>query len=186
MKLNPFKLERYFARYEFNVKYLLCSSDCESLSIADLLRFEPQAEEGFKNCWLGYTESTGSPSLREEISHLYTGIQKEQVLVHSGAEEAIFLFMHTVLQPGDHVIVHWPCYQSLYEIARSIGCEVTFWEARLENRWALNLEDLKKTLRPNTKAVIVNSPHNPTGTDGAGGFQGAQFTDPGARDHALL
>ena len=163
MEFTPFKLERYFARYEFNVKYLLCSSDCESLSIADLLAFEPQAEEGLKKCWLGYTESCGAPSLREEISRLYTGIQPGQVLVHSGAEEAIFLFMHSVLHPGDHIVVHWPCYQSLYEIARSIGCEVTFWEARIENRWALDLGELKNSLRPNTRAVIINSPHNPTG-----------------------
>ena len=163
MQLTPFKLERYFARYEFNVKYLLCSSDCESLSIGDLLAFEPEAEEGLKRHWLGYTESSGAPSLRQEISRIYTGIQPEQVLVHSGAEEAIFLFMHAVLQPGDHVIVHWPCYQSLFEIARSIGCEVTFWEARLQNRWALDLDELKRSLRPNTRAVIVNTPHNPTG-----------------------
>lgn len=164
MQLTPFKLERYFSRYEFNVKYLLCSSDCESLSVGDLLAFEPEADEGLKRHWLGYTESSGAPSLRQEISRIYTGIQPEQVLVHSGAEEAIFLFMHAVLQPGDHVIVHWPCYQSLFEIARSIGCEVTFWEARLQNEWALDLDELKRSLRPNTRAVIVNTPHNPTGT----------------------
>ncbi|HEX7620923.1 MAG TPA: aminotransferase class I/II-fold pyridoxal phosphate-dependent enzyme [Anaerolineales bacterium] len=163
MELTPFKLERYFARYEFSVKYLLCSSDCESLSIGDLLAFEPGAEEGLKCAWLGYTESSGAPSLRKEISHIYTGIQPEQVLVHSGAEEAIFLFMHAVLQPGDHIIVHWPCYQSLFEIARSIGCEVSFWEARLENKWALDLDELKRNLRTNTRAIIVNTPHNPTG-----------------------
>ncbi|MCX6038616.1 MAG: aminotransferase class I/II-fold pyridoxal phosphate-dependent enzyme [Chloroflexi bacterium] len=164
MQLTPFKLERYFARYEFNVKYLLCSSDCESLSVGDLLAFEPEADEGLKRHWLGYTESSGAPSLRQEISRIYTGIQPEQVLVHSGAEEAIFLFMHAMLQPGDHIIVHWPCYQSLFEIARSIGCEVTFWEARLQNEWALDLDELKRSLRPNTRAVIVNTPHNPTGT----------------------
>jgi len=163
MQLTPFKLERYFARYEFNVKYLLCSSDCESLSVGDLLAFEPGAEEGLKHHWLGYTESSGAQSLRQEISRIYTGIQPEQVLVHSGAEEAIFLFMHAVLQPGDHVIVHWPCYQSLFEIARSIGCEVTLWEARLENRWAPDLDELKHSLRSNTHAIIVNTPHNPTG-----------------------
>ena len=163
MQLTPFKLERYFARYEFNVKYLLCSSDCESLSVGDLLAFEPGADEGLKRHWLGYTESSGALSLRQEISRIYTSIQPEQVLVHSGAEEAIFLFMHAVLQPGDHLIVHWPCYQSLFEIARSIGCEVTFWEARLENKWALDLDELKRSLRSNTCAIIVNTPHNPTG-----------------------
>jgi aspartate/methionine/tyrosine aminotransferase len=163
MQLTPFKLERYFARYEFNVKYLLCSSDCESLSVGDLLAFEPEAEEGLKRHWLGYTESSGAPSLRREISRIYTGIQPEQVLVHSGAEEAIYLFMHAMLQSGDHVIVHWPCYQSLFEIARSIGCEVTFWEAHLQNKWELDLDELKRCLHPNTRAIIVNTPHNPTG-----------------------
>jgi len=163
MQLTPFKLERYFARYEFNVKYLLCSSDCESLSVGDLLAFEPEADEGLKRHWLGYTESSGAPSLRQEISRIYTDIQPEQVLVHNGAEEAIFLFMHAVLQPGDHVIVHWPCYQSLFKIAKSIGCEVTFWEARPHNKWALDLDELKRSLRPNTRVVIVNTPHNPTG-----------------------
>jgi aspartate/methionine/tyrosine aminotransferase len=163
MQLTPFKLERYFARYEFNVKYLLCSSDCESLSVGDLLAFEPDAEEGLRRHWLGYSESTGAPSLRQEISRIYTGIQPEQVLVHSGAEEVIFLFMHAALQPGDHVIVHWPCYQSLFEIARSIGCEVTYWEARLQNEWAPDLDELNHSLRPNTRAIIINTPHNPTG-----------------------
>jgi aspartate/methionine/tyrosine aminotransferase len=163
MQLTPFKLERYFSRYEFTAKYLLCSSDCESLSVGDLLALEPAAEDALKHHWLGYTESTGAPSLRQEISRIYTGIQPEQVLVHSGAEEAIFLFMHAVLQPGDHVIVHWPCYQSLFEIARSIGCEVTLWESRLQNNWAPDLDELRRNLRSNTRAVIVNSPHNPTG-----------------------
>jgi aspartate/methionine/tyrosine aminotransferase len=163
MQLTPFKLERYFARYEFKAKYLLCSSDCESLSVGDLLAFEPGAEEGLKRHWLGYTESEGALALREEISRIYTGIQPEEVLVHSGAEEAIFLFMHAVLQPGDHIIVHWPCYQSLFEVARSIGCEITYWEARLENKWALDPDELRRSLRSSTRAIIVNTPHNPTG-----------------------
>jgi hypothetical protein len=61
MKLPPFKLERYFAKYEFNTEFLLCSSDCEAMSIADLLAFEPGAAEKFQQVWLGYTESQGSP-----------------------------------------------------------------------------------------------------------------------------
>jgi aspartate/methionine/tyrosine aminotransferase len=163
MTLPPFKLERFFARYEFSTRYLLCSSDCESVSVGDLLALEPGAEAALKGSWLGYTESTGAPLLRREIGRLYDTIQPEEVLVHSGAEEAIFLFMHAVLAPGDHVIVHWPCYQSLFEVAGAIGCELSRWEARAGQDWQLDMDDLRRSLRPNTRAVILNTPHNPTG-----------------------
>jgi len=163
MNIVPFKLERFFAQYEFDVDYLLCSSDCESLAIADLLALEPGADEQFRQHWLGYTESQGSPSLRQEICRIYETIEPEQVLVHTGAEEAIFLFMHAVLAAGDHVIVHWPCYQSLVEVARSIGCEVSLWQARESAGWVLDIDELKTHIQPNTKAIIINTPHNPTG-----------------------
>jgi aspartate/methionine/tyrosine aminotransferase len=163
MQLAPFKLERYFADYEFTTQYLLCSSDCESLTIRDLLALGPEARAGFERCWLGYTESRGALSLRQEISRLYATIQPDQVLVHSGAEEAIFLFMHAALHCGDHIIVHAPCYQSLAEIARSIGCDITFWQAQERNAWALDPDDLQRHLRANTRAIVINMPHNPTG-----------------------
>jgi len=113
--------------------------------------------------WLGYTESLGSPTLRQEISRIYGSISPEQVLVHSGAQEAIFTFMQAVLNPGDHLIVHWPCYQSLFEIAISIGCQISNWEARVENNWELDVDELKGMIQPNTKAIVINTPHNPTG-----------------------
>jgi aspartate/methionine/tyrosine aminotransferase len=163
MQLPAFKLERYFARYEFNVKYVLCASDCESFSIQDILALEPGADDKFNNHGLGYTESQGSRSLQREICTLYKNIEPQQVLVHSGAEEAIFLFMHAVLDARDHVIVHWPCYQSLFDIARSIGCQVTHWKAREENGWSLDMAELQQHMRPNTKTIIINTPHNPTG-----------------------
>jgi aspartate/methionine/tyrosine aminotransferase len=163
MHLPPFKLERYFAKYEFNTEFLLCSSDCEAMSIADLLAFEPEAAGKFQQVWLGYTESQGSPALRKEICKLYESIQPEHVLVHTGAGEAIYLFMHAMLQVGDHVIVHTPNYQSLAEVAKGIGCDVSPWLAREENDWALDLDDLRRLIRPTTKAIVINTPHNPTG-----------------------
>jgi aspartate/methionine/tyrosine aminotransferase len=163
MRLPPFALERYFARHEFAVAYLLCSSDCESMSIQELLALEPGAQEGFLGHRLGYTESSGSPSLRRDISRLYGGIDPERILVHAGAEEAIFLFMHATLERGDHVIVQRPCYQSLFEVAAGIGCEVTAWQAREENGWSPDLGELKTLMRPGTKVIIFNTPHNPTG-----------------------
>jgi aspartate/methionine/tyrosine aminotransferase len=162
MRIKPFALERYFAKYEFNVRYLLCGSDCESVTVDDLLKIEPEAEARLHSLWLGYTESSGAPALREAICGIYQNITAGEVLVHSGAEEAIFNFMHANLNAGDHIIVHWPCYQSLYEVAASIGCEVTNWVAREANSWWLDLDELKTALNPNPKVVVVNSPNNPT------------------------
>jgi aspartate/methionine/tyrosine aminotransferase len=71
--------------------------------------------------------------------------------------------MFAAFTPGDHVIVHSPGYQSLAEVARAAGCEVSLWLAREENDWALDLEELRHLVRVNTKAIIINTPHNPTG-----------------------
>jgi len=163
MNLQPFKLERYFAKYEFNTEFLLCSSDCEAMSIADLLALEDGAAEKFQHIWLGYTESQGHPALRKEIANIYETIRPEDILVHTGAEEAIFLFMHAALKKNDHIIVHAPHYQSLSEVANSIGCETCAWDAREANGWALDVNELKNLIQLNTKAIILNTPHNPTG-----------------------
>ena len=163
MKISDFKLERYFAKYEFKAPYLLCCSDCESMPVKDLLALEENGIADFQNLWLGYTESLGHPDLREVISKLYTHVSPDQILVHSGAEEAIFNFMNVVLAPDDHIIVHEPGYQSLTEVAQSIGCRITRWYADPDRNWRLDLNFLKDNLKPNTRAVVVNCPHNPTG-----------------------
>ncbi|MFN8374155.1 MAG: aminotransferase class I/II-fold pyridoxal phosphate-dependent enzyme [Anaerolineae bacterium] len=163
MRIKPFKLERFFDQYEFKAPYLLCSSDCEALSIGDLLALEDGAAAAFHTHWLGYTEARGAPSLRQEIARLYTGITPDEVLVHAGAEEAIFLFMNAALQAGDHVLVHAPGYQSLAEVATAIGCEVTLWQTREDDDWELDLDVLRASIRPNTRLIVVNCPHNPTG-----------------------
>ncbi len=164
MYIKPFKLERYFAKYEFNAPYLLCSSDCEALSIDDLLKLDNNYELDFKKLWLGYTESQGNPQLRHEISKLYTNIEQDEVLVHTGAEEAIFNTMNVILEKGDHIIVPTPCYQSLYEIANSIGCEITLWHTYEKENWMFNIDFIKSNIKSNTKLLIINFPHNPTGS----------------------
>ena len=163
MSIEPFRLERYFAEHEFTVPFQLSCSDCETMTIAELLSLEDGARGKFENIPLGYTDSQGSMELRTEIAALYDTIAPDQVIVHTGAEEAIFVFMNAVCDSGDHIIVHRPCYQSLYEVARSAGCEVTFWEACEGNGWRLDVDFLAEKIRTDTKAVVFNSPHNPTG-----------------------
>jgi aspartate/methionine/tyrosine aminotransferase len=163
MKIKDFKLERFFAKYEFTAPYLLCTSDCESITVEDLFQLDANAEKDFKNLRLNYTESLGNPVLREEISNLYNNTSPEYVMVCAGAEEGIFIFMNVLLNPGDHMIVQFPAYQSLYEIANTIGCQVSEWCMDADNNWELDLDFLNKTITPKTKAIVINFPNNPTG-----------------------
>lgn len=163
MRPRPFLLERYLSTREFRAPHVLCASDCESLTIGELLSWEDDAAERLFALGLGYTETPGSASLRRAIAGLYETIDAGDVRVHAGAQEAIFAFMSAVLGPGDHMIVHWPAYQSLYALARAVGCEVTRWRADERNGWALDLAELRGALRPNTRAIVINCPHNPTG-----------------------
>lgn len=163
MKIKPFELERYFAQYEFNVKYLLSNSDCSGIAQSELLSWaDDECRALWDNLVLAYTESAGLPLLRSEIASMYEGISADQILV-AVPEEAVFIAMNCILEPGDHVICTYPGYQSLYEIAQSIGCEVTRWEPNEDDGWRFDPEFVQKSLRPNTKLIVANFPHNPTG-----------------------
>jgi aspartate/methionine/tyrosine aminotransferase len=164
MPIDPFKLERYFALHEFTAKYLLSPSDCESLSVSELLQL---ADGELLTLWneltLGYTESPGHPLLRAEVARLYQQIDPDDVLT-AVPEEAIFIAMQTLLTPGDHVVTIFPAYQSLYEVARSSGCAVTPWPLELgTGGWQLNLDRLEHSLTDRTRLLVLNFPHNPTG-----------------------
>lgn len=164
MQFREFALEQYFGKYEFSAPYLLAQSDCESMEAGELAGMEPGGLELLTKTWLGYSENDGALALRQEISRLYASVRETGVLVHTGAQEAIFNYMHTTLNPGDHVVAMFPAYQSLYGVAEAVGCEVTLWKLRREAAgWAADLDELERLLRPNTKLLVINTPHNPTG-----------------------
>jgi aspartate/methionine/tyrosine aminotransferase len=163
MRINEFKLEEYFAKHEFSVKYLLCASDCETFTVGELLSLEDSSFEDLRNLRLGYTESLGHPNLRYEISKLYKNINPEEIIVFSGAEEGIFIFMNIFLNKEDHLVVQYPAYQSLFEIANSLESRVTKWLMSDNGEWKLDLEFLDSNINKETKCIVVNFPHNPTG-----------------------
>lgn len=151
------------AKYEFTAKYLLCCSDCDGFMQSELLSM---ADGEHKKLWndlqLGYTDTRGHLLLRQEISKLYDSVSPDDVLVVVPGE-GIFLAINAILHPGDHVICTFPGYQSLYEIAESMGCEVTKWQPDENMGWRFDPEFLVKHIKPNTKLIIINFPHNPTG-----------------------
>jgi aspartate/methionine/tyrosine aminotransferase len=164
VRIEPFAIERFYERWEFRAELMLSSSDCESLSVNDLLALEPDAEERLRELDLGYTEVPGSLELRTAVAGRYERTQPEDVLTLAAAEEGIFTAYHALLGPGDHVVVETPCYGSAIEVARSTGAEVSLWRRRHADGWAYDLGELESLLRADTRLIYVNSPHNPTGS----------------------
>ena len=170
MNIKPFHTERFFALHEFTAPYILCASDCESLTVGELLQLAGASWQSLGRLRLGYTESQGAPALRERIADLYTGVNAGQVIGLAAPEEGIFLTMHALLEPGDEVIVLTPCYDSLANVAQYLDCRVARWPLLEADEppdgpggWRLDLDALERLVTPRTKLVIVNFPHNPTG-----------------------
>jgi len=163
MKINDFKLERYFAKHEFTAKYLLSSSDCDGYEMKYLLENASKDEMGlWEGIKLGYTESEGNPLLREAILQYYKIKTIENVVVASPGE-LNFISMNVLLDSKDHAITVSPCYQSLSEVVKSVNCELSLWKPS-PDKWEFNTADLEKLIQKNTKLIILNFPHNPTGS----------------------
>lgn len=163
-QLEDFALERFFARWEFAVKHQLSASDVEPFTLREILALaDADALQRWDALTLGYTESSGLPALREEIARGYAQVAPTQVIVIAGAEEGIFLAMHALLRAGDEAVVVTPAYQSLHELARSIGARVRPVPLRAEHHWELDVDEVSRAVNDRTRVIVVNYPHNPTG-----------------------
>lgn len=171
--MEPFALERYFARHEFTAPFLLSASDTEPLALSEVLsRVDPDVRDRWASLSLGYTESRGLPALREAIARFTVeasdardaAVSADDVLVFSCAEEAIYATMRTHVRPGGSIACTWPAYQSLYEVARTAGASIRPIPARIVGaRWDLLADDIDAAVVPGTCLVVANAPHNPTG-----------------------
>ena len=166
--LPDFALEVYLGQYEFTAKHHLTASDAQTMSIAELLAFGGDAARAaFLSMGLEYTTTWGAESLRAAIASTYESLSPDDVLVFSGAQEAMYWGMQTLVGRGDHVVVTVPNYQSMESVTIATGADVSglpIWEGVGSSlRWTLDLDHLRSLLRPNTKLIAVNVPNNPTG-----------------------
>ncbi|MEO1085318.1 MAG: aminotransferase class I/II-fold pyridoxal phosphate-dependent enzyme [Acidobacteriota bacterium] len=161
--MRHFELEKYFSRWEFTARHHMTASDMESLELKDLLALADDGErEAFNGLWLGYTETWGAPDLRRAIASTYEHLGAEHVLALAGAGEGIYAAMRVLLDRGDHAVVVVPNYQSAETVPLEV-CQVSGVALREENRWRLDVDEVEAALRPNSKLISINFPHNPTG-----------------------
>lgn len=161
--LPDFRLETHFAKWEFKARYHLTASDAESMSLPEMLEMAvPEDRAGFENMWLGYTETYGAPDLRAAIARTYASQSGENVLCFAGASEGIFAANTVLLDRDSHVIVITPNYQSHETLPQAI-CSATGVPLDPDDGWSLDIDRVAAAIRPNTRLLTMNFPHNPTG-----------------------
>ncbi|HHY58483.1 MAG TPA: pyridoxal phosphate-dependent aminotransferase [Chloroflexi bacterium] len=166
MQIANFATEHFFARYEFTTPHLLGSSDCESITVAELLALAGVTWDEFGRLSLGYTESLGHPELRRQIAASYASVHAEEIIMLGAPVEGIYLMARAALAPNDEVIVLTPAYDALLHLFEHVVgvANVKRWTFTPgAGRWELDFDALHRLITPRTKLLVVNFPHNPTG-----------------------
>ena len=163
-QLPDFRLEVFFSRWEFAARHVLTASDAQSMSLGELLALGTEEDRtAFERTALGYVPTWGGDELRQAIAATYVSLKAEDVLVFAGAQEGLFWLFQESAGPGDHILLTVPGYQSIESLAVATGAEVTGLPLEPEKGWVLDLDRLERALRPSTRLVAVNFPHNPSG-----------------------
>ena len=164
MHIEPFVMERWQSTFEHHVELNLSDSGVHPLTLQDLL--EPsEHDEIFKQRMI-YTQSNGTPELRDRIAALYTGVERENIEVTNGGAEANYITACTLVKPGEEVVVQLPNYMQLWGVLRAIGANVKTWELRPDvenNTWHSDIEELDGLVTPDTKLIAICNPNNPSG-----------------------
>jgi len=161
MKIDIFELERTQSLWENKVKYNLTESGIHPLTLQEILNKEEL--EQLHTLKLGYGQTNGAEELREAITHLYPGTDKDNVLVTNGTAEANFITVWSFLEPGDELILMLPNYMQIWGIARSFGVTIKPFHLKEELNWGPDLDELEDRISPRTKMIAVCNPNNPTG-----------------------
>ena len=161
--LPEFRLETYLGLWEFAARHHMTASDAQTMTIRDVLALAgPAAVDRFLDEPLSYTQPYGARDLREAIAATYDTADPEDVLCFAGAEEGLYAFYRVLLDPGAHAIVVTPNYQSAESVPLSI-CDVTGVPLEADQNWTLGIDRVAAAIRPNTRVISINFPHNPTG-----------------------
>ena len=168
MDIKTIGVEEWLNVWEKSATWDIAQSTISSLTMGELRALDEQDGATFYERLdrekMNYGWIEGSPEFKVEVAKLYRReVNPDHILQTNGCTGAILNAIMAVVEPGDHVIAEWPTYAPLYEIPRTLGAEVEYWELREELGWKPDIEQLKRLVRPNTKLICINNPDNPTG-----------------------
>jgi len=161
MNIEVFKLERMQSTWENVVDYNLAESGVHALSLEEFVPADELAE--ILKLRQSYSQTNGTPELREQIAASYPGLNPDEIQVTAGSTEANFLLMWSLIGPGDEVIFELPNYMQMWGLLRGFGAKVKTFHLREDRQWAPDLDELKKQITKRTKLIILTNPNNPTG-----------------------
>ncbi|MEU3650025.1 capreomycidine synthase [Lentzea sp. NPDC034063] len=164
MKFESSLLEDWMRDYYFDVDFDIGSSGVQDFSFRELRSLLGISVGELDDIVLRDSSSFGGDELRAAVADRWGNGNSDWVMVTHGASEAIYLVMSSLLEPGDELIAVEPVYHSHTSIARSLGSRVVPWKLRENEGFAIDLAELRQLISSRTKAIVVNFPHNPTGT----------------------
>ena len=166
VKVDLFLVEKFMNTYEKKVELNLAETCVDPLTIGEFLTLVEREDffEELKGTQLTYGFIEGSNDLRRGLANLYRTMKPENILVTGGAIGANFLVFYSLVEPGDTVISIFPAYQQLYSVAKSFGANVKLLPLRQENCWLPDVAELSELVDDRPKLIIINNPHNPTGS----------------------
>ncbi len=162
-EFQPFEMERMMSEWENVVEYNLSESGVHPMTVRELLDGDPGGVERLLDTELNYAQANGEIPLREAIAALYPGATRDNVLVTVGAAEANYLALHTLVDPGDQVVIMLPNYMQVWGIAKNHGLRVASFRLLEEDGWAPDLAELDAVVTAQTRLIAVCNPNNPTG-----------------------
>lgn len=151
----------------------VCGSDCIDLASGTPGLGPPEnllkaAARAVSSSEPGYTSVFGDLELRTKIAEFYSSTYPrefnadKEVTITNGTSSAIAAVLFSIINPGDEVIVFEPFYESYKNAIQMAGGTPVFARLRADD-WSLRLDKLEKAFSKKTRAVILNTPHNPTG-----------------------
>ena len=163
MQLKPFLLDAWLDQYEHSIEFNLGASTGPTWTVNDILALGgDEMRHRFLNHTLVYSRVAGGDSLREAIAEMQD-VPVEAVQVTTGAAEAILALMWLAAEPGANVILPLPGFTTFSAIPESLGLETRFYRVRRENGFRIDPDEIRRLADANTKLIMINKPHNPTG-----------------------